>query len=205
MKHLSASECVDCAEGVLESSRGAHVTRCDVCRVRVQSLRDTLQRTSGIGSSVPEPSPLFWEHFSARVREQVAARALDHAHSRPWLPLGRLVPMGAALALVLVVSSLGLLTRDRAPVAAPVPVAVAPAADAALDASIDATIDADSAEAWNVLTAAADDLQWDAAHAAGMGVQPAALDGAVQRLSPAELTELGRLLQAELKHAGAGN
>jgi hypothetical protein len=52
-----------------------------------------------------------------------------------------------------------------------------------------------------VLTAAAADLELEEAHAAGLSVQPSAIDRAVQRLTADELNELGRLLQSELKRA----
>ena len=35
---------------------------------------------------VPEPSPLFWDHLSARVREAVTADAVP---ARPWFGVGR--------------------------------------------------------------------------------------------------------------------
>ena len=61
--------------------------------------------------------------------------------------------------------------------------------------------DPDNAEVWAVLTTAASSVEFEAAHDAGMHVHPAAIDHAVQDLSAAELTELGRLLQAELKRS----
>ena len=63
------------------------------------------------------------------------------------------------------------------------------------------TPDADNAEVWAVLTAAASDVEFEDAHDAGMHVLPAAIEHAVQDLSAAELTELGRLLQSELKRS----
>ena len=42
----------------------------------------------------------------------------------------------------------------------------------------------------------------DEAHEAGVGVSGSAIDGAVQRMSPEELTELGRLLQSQLRGSG---
>jgi hypothetical protein len=50
-----------------------------------------------------------------------------------------------------------------------------------------------------VLTPAAADVEWDNAHEPTLAVAPASVDRAVQQLSAAELTELGRLLQTELK------
>jgi hypothetical protein len=52
-----------------------------------------------------------------------------------------------------------------------------------------------------VLTAAAADLQLDEARDAGMDVASGAVDHAVTQLNRDELSELGRLLQSELKRA----
>ena len=62
-------------------------------------------------------------------------------------------------------------------------------------------LDARDSEVWAVLSSAAEDVELEAAHDAGMHVYPATIDRAVQRMSQAELTELGRLLQSELTHS----
>jgi hypothetical protein len=58
---------------------------------------------------------------------------------------------------------------------------------------------AGGAAAWAVLTAAAADLHFDEARDAGIDVPSAAVDRAVTQLTRDELSELGRLLQSELK------
>ena len=87
----------------------------------------------------------------------------------------------------------------------PSPVDVTPSSAATSVAGVepgfDMTIDT-NAEVWEVLTAAAADMEWDEAREAGMGLQPAAVDHAVQRLNADELHELGRLLRSELGMAG---
>ena len=67
--------------------------------------------------------------------------------------------------------------------------------------NIDGLPDPDNAEVWSVLTAAASTVEFEDAHDVGMHVYPAAIDHAVQGLSAAELAELGRLLQSELKRS----
>ena len=47
-----------------------------------------------------------------------------------------------------------------------------------------------------------DKLSLEVAHAAGMDIGAGAVDRAVQRMSPDELTELRRLLQSELRRSG---
>jgi hypothetical protein len=46
-------------------------------------------------------------------------------------------------------------------------------------------------------------MEFEEARDAGLSLRPAAIDRAVLELTPAERSELGRLLQNELKRAGA--
>lgn len=204
MNHLSHSEIVDLAEGTLEQSRRAHADGCHACRDAVADLRRMLEMTTVAGGGeVPEPSPLFWDHLSARVREAIAA---EPAPRRQWIVWR---PAFAALAGVLVaVTVLGslMLRRETAVVSGPSAGAAASAAmstpdSASIDAGRDATVEGNT-DVWEVLTAAAADLELDAARDAGMSVQSAAIDGAVHRMNADELNELGRLLQSEMKRAG---
>ena len=85
----------------------------------------------------------------------------------------------------------------RATLYAPVPVVV-PSTVAAADprqavASIESTRDlnADDDEAWAVVRAAADDLQWEEAHAAGLSARPDAVEGLAFELTAEERLELG--------------
>ena len=52
------------------SAATAHLDRCPACRAAVSELSALL--TALKSETVPEPSPLFWDHFSARVREATA-------------------------------------------------------------------------------------------------------------------------------------
>lgn len=204
MTHLSESEFVDLAEneGALGSRRVAHVETCASCREQLDALRSILRAAAAV--DVPEPSPLFWDHMSARVRHGIAAEPAPVRSGWNRIGIRGLVPLGAAAALIVAVISGVLLVRaaregnmvtpviDRAASAVGVP--AAPALPGT-------TPDADDAEAWAVLTAVASDVALEDARAAGMDVAAAAIDDAVQDLSPAELTELGRLLQSELKRS----
>src|SRR4051812_50015291 len=71
MRHLSAAELVDYAEDALDVARAAHLDVCAVCRRRGDELRASLQQLSSVKSDVPEPSPLFWDHLSARVQHGI--------------------------------------------------------------------------------------------------------------------------------------
>jgi hypothetical protein len=154
---------------------------------------------------MPEPSPLFWEHFSARVRDQVAHETPDRAGWWTSMGVRALVPLVAALVMLVAVFSVTLLPRiGRSPAVRPELASTYAAVDSNLSADADAAapVDAKNAEVWDVLTAAASDMGVEDAHAAGMATHPGAVDHEVTHLSQAELTELGRLLQTQLKGSG---
>jgi len=198
MSHLSPSEFIDLADGALADARAAHAASCEACRAQAATVRDALRIAENPGA-VPEPSPLFWDHLSARVREAVATEP------RPRAAFGlglRVRPLLPALAILVAVFSVALLRHESRRAAVPERISSSPAAmttDAIHEA--DTTLYAGHDEVWAVLTAAAADLRIEDAHAAGMEIQPAAVDRAVLGLSSAELTELGRLLQSEMKRS----
>ena len=187
MKHLSASEFVDLADGTLPAARGAHVAGCGPCREQAEMVRSALAAAREAG--VPEPSPLFWEHLSARVRNEIAETPAPRAGwwRRPLPVLAWSI--AAMLLAVLVVRQL--------------PQRVPPAASQGTSAAVDVQADVADDPAWDLLVSAADGLELEDAHAAGFSVRAATVDSAVQELTPAEREELGRLLQDELKHSGA--
>jgi len=209
--HLTESELVDLAEDTLDPRRAAHVEICEGCRAQGSALRVLLRDTAGV--DVPEPSPLFWDHLSARVRESVAAESRPRRSGWAWPGARGFVPLAAAAAVIVVVmsgvwllrgvrsSELALSSRaDRVAGGASAQPG-APAGGASADLGAPTVPDADNSEVWAVLTTAASGVGLEEAHAAGMHVQSAALDHAVLDLSAAELTELGRLLQTEMKRA----
>jgi hypothetical protein len=198
--HLSESEFVDLVEDTLDPRRAAHVESCATCREHAGTLRALLRDTAAVG--VPEPSPLFWDHLSARVRDQVAAEPAVAGSGWMWTWTRGLMPLAAAAALVVAVFSGALLMRAVRDGSTPSPlVAEQGVPTVAPDGSSEVTPDAVNAEVWAVLMAAASDVAFEDAHAAGMHVHAATIDHAVQDLTAAERTELGRLLQSELKHA----
>ena len=200
--HLSESEFVDLIEETLEARRAAHVESCASCREQAGALRAMLRDTASL--DVPEPSPLFWEHFAARVRGDIASERAGGRSGWAWTGARRLAPFAAVAALIIAVVSGLLLVRAGRSGSLASPVVSAPAVVAtgtASEAAAGGVPDPDNAEVWAVLTSAASSVEFEDAHDAGMHVHPAAIDHAVQDLSAAELTELGRLLQAELKRS----
>jgi len=197
--HLSPSELVDVAEGTLAGARAFHVDACATCAAAANELRAALRGALSAKDDVPEPSPLFWNHLSSRVQDAIASGA---ASPSPWWgsTVRTLAPL-ATLALVVVVLTM-MLPRGAARPDNPVSrIAASSPANVEIDRPFDPSLDATTSDAWAVLTAAAADLEWDSAHEAGMAVHPAAIDRAVQQLAPEELTELGKLLQTELKRS----
>jgi hypothetical protein len=192
MRHLSPSEFVDLADGVLDPSRTSHVERCKECRAHAQALRSVMQEARA--TDVPDPSPLFWDHFQRRVRQAVDA---DPAPRRSWFAVRPAVAFTAAMVLCVGVA-FGTL-YPRSPEERPVAVPRAPAAAATAGFAREASDD----PAWTLLRDVAADMAIEDAHAAGMTVGPSAAENAVLELTPAERDELGRLLQDALKQAGA--
>jgi hypothetical protein len=188
MSHLSASEFTELVEGTLPDGRARHVFQCENCRSQADAIRATFMATRGV--EVPEPSPLFWDHLSARVRAGIESAPLPRAR---W-SRRRVAVLSWSLAAMVLVA----LVVRQAPWQS--------SSDAHGSAAI-ADLRADSGEgtdpAWDLLVSAASDLQVDDAHAVGLGVRAASVDKALLELTPAEREELGRLLQEEMKHPGA--
>jgi hypothetical protein len=209
MRHLTEAELVDLLDGALAPSRHAHLEACDTCRTAASELREMLARTAEV--QIPEPSPLFWEHFSARVHEGVRnAEASEPSHwigrfGRPaFVASGTWAVAGAMLTLVLVAAAWW--------ASAPAPGRVAPLTTASVstagsnagrDVLMDDGFDPDTDEAWALVRTVADDLSWEDAAAEGVGVRPGSAERAMMTLSVDERSELVRLLQSETKQPGA--
>jgi hypothetical protein len=202
-RHLRNTEFVDFAEGTLGAPRAAHLDACAECRAQAEGVAAALREVSAV--EMPEPSPLFWDYFSARVREQAAHETPEPAAWWSSVGVRALMPLVAALAILIAIFSATLLPRTghNAPVSRELASSGArmDARAAVADADVLAPVDAQNAEVWDVLTAAASDLRIDEAHEVGMGVRPGAVDHAVTHMNQTELKELARLLQTELKRS----
>jgi len=67
MAHLLSEQFVDLLEGVADHTSVPHLSACDDCRKQLDELRGLMTATASV--AVPEPSPLFWDHLSARIGE----------------------------------------------------------------------------------------------------------------------------------------
>ena len=206
MNHLTDAEFVDCLDGTLSPARTAHVASCERCRKTVDDLRDGIARPAE--DHVPEPSPLFWEHFSGRVHE--AVREADASSAPGWLGWTRGATVrwslsGAALTLALV-AGVWLASRPTPRPQFPAPALATHAPDAipvAQPDAFDAAFDADADEAWSLVRTVADDVTWDDATSDGFGLRPGSTERALVTLTVDERSELARLLQAETRQPGA--
>ena len=189
MTHLTSDELIDAVEGTLDAvettldeARQQHLDTCEVCRSQVADLASVLGEALAV--AVPEPSPLFWEHLSQRVRTAIAAEPPASGGWGSWLRWPVLAPM-AALALIVLALAVALPREARI-----VPeVATSEASDTTIDDRFDLVADL------------VGDFDWETAVSAGLTVAPGAADRAVLELTALEQQALTRLLQAELTRA----
>jgi hypothetical protein len=200
MKHLSRTEFVDLLDSgsALSADRVRHAETCPDCRRQLDVLRETSATArEDVGA---EPSPLFWNHFAARVAAEIRNEPVPVA--APWLRPPMLTWATAASIVILVVAVAVWRTTLHAP-APTVQIArqgVVPDISLAAPTSID---DADDDEAWAVVRAAAVDLNWDDVHAAGISAHPGDVENVALELTAEERVELARLLGEDLKRNGA--
>jgi len=157
--HLSPSEFVEAVERTLDASRLAHLGACETCRREVADLAALMQDVQATVVA-PEPSPLFWDHFSRRVQaatahEPVVAPTLwDRVSSWSWTPIATAAAVIAVAVLAVVIR----LPNGGAPV---------PSELTGISATVPGEVDeiglGDPApdEALALVTDLASDLSWD--------------------------------------------
>jgi hypothetical protein len=206
--HLKPDELVDLAEGARSESSAPHLAVCADCRRELGEMRAMMSAVADV--DVPEPSPLFWDHLSARVGDRVAS---ERKPSPAWLDVAtwRRVVMpawAAVVASLIVVAVLGsrLMAPEPPPGAStsatlkgsPDTPQGSPPAVADANASIEVLGDAASDDASLMLVASLTSaMDLDAAEDAGLAPDGSA-EHALTQMPVAELRELQRLLKAEL-------
>jgi len=142
--------------------------------------KDLIEDVKAAGA-VPEPSPLFWNHLSARVRETVAAEPIPAAWWMVyWRPIAMAVGTAGLVAFVML--------RTHAPA---VPAPVAPSAH-------DLVADVEVSEMWRMISVAAPAVEMESAREAGLMPTEYATDQAIESLTPAQREALVRLLRKEM-------
>ena len=199
MNHLTESEFVDLIDQSLPPARVRHVESCAVCRAQADALKDALMQVAD--AAVPEPSPLFWDHFAARVRENVDSVSEAPESSSGWLhQSGFRWAIAGSLLVVGLIAGVWRATTPRTDRDDPRPVAAIttrPAPDVSgIGLDVD---DVEADEAWALVRTVADDVSWDDVTAEGLGVRPGVADRAAMELTVAERSELVRLIDAEMQ------
>jgi hypothetical protein len=188
--HLSAAELLDLAEGIADEQSFPHLGSCGDCRAQLEDARAALAVMNIV--DVPEPSPLFWDHLSARIHDAVAAeRSSGKAAGKRWLRWQLAAPVAAAA--VIVIAALSVVPRTTRPVPG------SPAPSAAIDARasvLDTPIGDDPSLSF--VADLASDLDWEGAAQAGFAARADAVDGVLPTLSATEAVELQRLLTEAL-------
>ena len=188
MSHLSPDTFVDLLDGTLSDASVPHLESCEACRRQLSGLRITWDAAAAV--EAPEPSPLFWDHFSARVREAVSTEPL--ARGSRIFEHWRMAVVAAGAAAVLVVAALGPLrpasvSRESiSPERAAVAVAPVPAADSLLED-----------DSLSFVADLASNINWDSAADAGLTAHGDA-DRVLADMDAGERAELRRLLAEAL-------
>ena len=187
-RHLNEEELIDVAEGTRAEGSVPHLESCEPCRRHVADLRAMMAVVSDV--EVPEPSPLFWEHLSARVSEGVAGvpEAMD-ARPAGWMTW-RVVLPAVALAALLVAAIVTIGGRAALE---------SPARPAATEASTEDVVSPLGEDAsLSLIADLAGDLDWDAVAEAGLTARDGAVDLLLLEMSADEWLELQRILKQEL-------
>ena len=185
MSHLTPDELIDAVEGRLTPARQPHLAECDECQRELAGLSSALNDAKQ--SSVPEPSPLFWQHFAERVRTAIDRDTDRGSQWASWLRWQVLAPLGA-VALVILAFMVAVPKPDDRDSSLALQAPVAPeAAPQALDN-------------WAMVTELVGHIDLDTASAAGV-IEPGVAEKAVLQLTAEEQQELTRLLKAELQRA----
>jgi len=128
--HLSPDDLAAAADGTLGDEVAGHLDQCAVCRAAISELSSVL--TALKSETVHEPSPLFWDHFSARVREATAH--VTPPERRVWMFGQPVLALGALAAVALVLLVWSSSTRDRA--VSPPPAMATTASETPADAEV---------------------------------------------------------------------
>lgn len=185
-RHLSPEEFVDALDGASPAS-ATHLAECAECREELAALQSTLGAARGLEPD--EPSPLFWEHFSARVKQATANESVGAPWSWgrfAWKPVAALMVAAGALAI-------GLYVRPAVEPTASVAGGVQPATELA-SAAVPALEDDGS---WSLVTALASELDWNELSQAAAPSEGAA-DAMIEELTSEQRETLARLLQKEI-------
>jgi hypothetical protein len=203
MFHLSPDAFVDLLDGTIAEAQMPHLATCERCREQLSQLRATWQTAvhAEMHADVPEPSPLFWDHLAARIRESVSEEVAQprpaavferglFGHLRAprlsWWSIGGLVSAVGAVALAVAMQ----IPRTTEPVVRESVASQSPAPQIVATTEPANTVEQD--ETLGFVTDLASGVDWDAA--VGFEPSPGEVDRSVASLNEGERVELQRLL-----------
>jgi hypothetical protein len=200
MDHLTPEQFVDLVDGGGDPAWRDHVASCRSCRNQLESTRAMLAEAADV--TVPEPSPLFWDRLSARVRLVIDEERLMPSQvwrlpslmPRPAWWRAALSPAGTLAAAAATALLVGVVLLQRAGPAPPPPAGDARAAD--VERTVDASLPPSDDPSFDLIADLIGD-DWEAT-AAGLSLSARAADLLVEALDEDERAALERLLQQEL-------
>jgi hypothetical protein len=195
MRHLTPDELVDIMEaGDTPSAFRSHLEICESCRAHRDALLAILADARMV--ALPEPSPLFWNRLSDRVRLEIEADPVEARRSWSWLRWPVLVPLTGLAAIVLALASV--ITPRTVTIDSTVTSRVTSVESQVVDENDIAAVE----ETWALVSDLVSPLEIEAARDAGFDTKLGAADGAILYLTVDEERELVRLLREELGQPG---
>ncbi len=191
--HLSAQEFVNALDGALAAARQSHLEGCASCQTQVDQLRAVMAKT-GDDAQIPEPSPLFWDHFQARVLTAVQAESQParRAWWTNWADVRTLIA-GSAVVIALVASVTLYVNRQ----VTPVPATLADGGEVVESGVLADASAALESDEWEFVSSVMGGLEGDDIHEV-LTPSHDAVDAAFEALTVAERDRFMKLLKAEL-------
>lgn len=184
-RHLHPEEFVDAIDQCASAECQAHLAICEPCAAELATMSQLMSDVT-TAQNVPEPSPLFWNHLSARVREAVDAEPIAAAWWQgSWRPFAMLASALCAVVLVLVFRAM--------------PAGVHNAPSISVAALHEAAEPQEGDQIWDMIGTVASSMRADEAREAGLVPGQAATDAAFESLTPSQRTELAKLIRAEMR------
>jgi hypothetical protein len=196
MRHLSPDVLLDLAEGLQAEEREPHLGVCEICRQELADLKRTL--ATAVAADVPEPSTLFWDHLSARVK--TAIERGEEPEPPPWTLWAWSWRLAAGVGTAVVVLAVGLTlqTRRDAEQSEGTRATITEAANQA-----DTVLSLSDDPSLSLIVDLAGELEWDSTAEAGLSVRGDMVERAVRDLSDDERVELKRMLREAMGENGA--
>jgi hypothetical protein len=190
MKHLSNHQILAAIEhDAGDAASNDHLSSCDACQARVDELRQIVRLMNEV--EVPEPSPLFWNHLSQRVREAVA---VGPEPRRSWV--SGVFGWQAALVAALVVVVIGLvMTRSERPI----PTVSTQTEERPVEIALDALSTPNGDATWTFMGELASQMDLEAAGQAGLVASPDSVERALGDLTREEQQLVVELLEQEIQ------